>query len=84
MPPGQDGITNKMLKELPRKGKVALTGIVNVIIRREHKTICWKHAEAIMLSKAGKSLKIPQNYRPINKLATCTEQSSRESHKNDT
>jgi hypothetical protein len=75
--PGKDGIMNKMLKEMSRKCMMALTNIVNAIIRREHFPICWKHAEVIMLSKPGKSLKFPQNYRPISLLPALSKVAER-------
>ena len=75
--PGKDGITNKMLKEMPRKGMVALTNIINAIVRREYFPLCWKHAEVIMLNKPGKSLKFPQNYRPISLLPALSKVAER-------
>ncbi|ERL92257.1 hypothetical protein D910_09574 [Dendroctonus ponderosae] len=49
--PGRDGITNKMLKSLPRKGLVTVTNLTNDIFRTSHFPRIWKQSDVIMLPK---------------------------------
>ncbi|MFS5355118.1 reverse transcriptase family protein, partial [Streptococcus agalactiae] len=66
--PGKDGITNVMVKQLPRKGIAAITNIINAVLRTRHFPTGWKQADIIMFSKPKKDKVMPQNYRPISLL----------------
>lgn len=66
--PGFDLITGEILKELPRKGFVMLTYIINAVFRLKHVPSSWKVAEVIMLPKPGKPPQEVKSYRPISLL----------------
>jgi hypothetical protein len=68
--PGPDLVTPKMLKELPRKGLIALLYIFSGILRTQYWPRVLKTAEIIVIPKAGKDLKDPTSYRPISLLST--------------
>lgn len=68
--PGPDTIGNRALKALPRKGLVALTAIINSMLRLHHFPSQWKCADVIVLPKPGQPNTFPQNYRPISLLPT--------------
>ena len=63
--PGPDLLTPKMLKELPRKGLIALLYIFNGILRTQHWPKVLKTAEIILIPKPGKDPNDPVSYRPI-------------------
>jgi len=67
--PGPDLVTPKMLKELPRKGLVALLYIFNGVLRTQYWPKALKTAEIIVISKPGKDPQDPTSYRPIILLA---------------
>lgn len=66
--PGNDLITPKMLKELPKKTLVQLTQIYNAILRTQYFPLCWKTAEIILIHKPGKPENEAASYRPISLL----------------
>ena len=66
--PGHDGITNRALKNLPRKAVAFLTAIINAILRLRHFPSEWKLAEVINIPKPGKDILFPQSFRPISLL----------------
>lgn len=66
--PGPDGIPAIALRSLPRKTVVALTNIVNAILRLQYFPTVWKEATVITIPKPGKDPMFPQNYRPISLL----------------
>ncbi|KAH1017000.1 hypothetical protein HUJ05_007738 [Dendroctonus ponderosae] len=43
--PDKDGITNVMLKNLPQKGIVAITNLINAVLRTRHFSTSWKQAD---------------------------------------
>jgi len=63
--PGIDNVTVPMIKQLPKKGIVLLTYLLNATLR-----ICyfWKIAKIIMIQKDGKRAESPDSYRPISSL----------------
>ncbi|XP_060516178.1 proteoglycan 4-like [Cylas formicarius] len=63
--PGLDKITNAALKHLPNKQTTELTNIVNAILRLRSFPNTCKNARIIMIPKANKSRKEPNNYRPL-------------------
>jgi hypothetical protein len=71
--PGHDLITNEILKELPKKGILFLTYILNSILRLSHFPLQWKLSEIKMVLKPGKSAFIPSSYRPISLLPNCSK-----------
>jgi hypothetical protein len=66
--PGFDLITGEILKQLPRKGVVKLTHLINASFRLKYTPQVWKIAEVIMISKPGKQLNEVASYRPISLL----------------
>lgn len=68
--PGPDHITNKALKELPNKIKVAIASYSNAILRLNSFPSAFKSADIIMIPKQGKTLSDPTNHRPISLLSS--------------
>lgn len=66
--PGEDGINNKHLKNLPRNYIKYLTNMFNGMLNLAHFPNNWKNAIIIMVPKPGLDGKFPQNYRPISLL----------------
>ena len=71
--PGHDGITARMLQQLPRKGIVFLTYIYNAILRLGYFPKAWKTAKVIVMPKPGKPLEGAASYRPISLLSTLSK-----------
>lgn len=66
--PGEDGINNRHLKNLPPNYTKYLTNIFNGMLNLAHFPNNWKNAIVIMVPKPGLDAKFPQNYRPISLL----------------
>ena len=66
--PGFDLITGTILKELPRKGILMLTYLINASFRLQYVPDISKVAEIIMIPKPGKPPNDVKSYRPISKL----------------
>lgn len=71
--PGFDLITGQILKELPRKGIVKLTYLINASFRLRYVPMQWKVAEVIMIPKPGKPPNEKTSYRPISLLPTISK-----------
>lgn len=65
--PGLDGISNRMLKNLPTFTIFYLTALINGILHHHYFLPAWKEEGAI--PKAGADLALPQSYRPISLLS---------------
>jgi hypothetical protein len=72
--PCVDLITSEILKQLPRKGVVKLTHLLNASVRLNYTPQAWKIAEVIMIPKPGKPLKEFTSYRPISLLQAVSKQ----------
>lgn len=68
--PGCDGVPNMALRQLPRRGVVALARLFNGILRTCHFPDLWKTGKVIVLPKPGKDRRFPASYRPITLLPT--------------
>lgn len=68
--PGPDGVSNDLIKHLPRKPLVLLTRIFNRCLQLEYFPSKWKLAKIVPIPKQRKDLKIATNYRPISLLST--------------
>ena len=66
--PGYDLITGRIMKELPRRGIVKLTHLINAAFRLHYVPMQWKVAEVIMIPKPGKPPNDKTSYRPISLL----------------
>ncbi|GFX76084.1 probable RNA-directed DNA polymerase from transposon X-element [Trichonephila clavipes] len=66
--PGRDGITNKMLKKLPRLTIFKITNIINNMLTLRYFLISWKTAVVIPILKPGKNSALAESYRPISLL----------------
>ena len=67
--PGKDGITAKMLKELPFSALKMVLYIFNSILRMGHFPLSWKKSEIVMIPKPGKDPTQVKSYRPISLLS---------------
>lgn len=70
---GPDRVSNRALKNLPKKMIAALANIINAMLRLRHFPSQWKNATVIFIPKPGKSPKFPQNYRPISLLSSVSK-----------
>jgi hypothetical protein len=66
--PGNDLITGKLLKELPRKGIRALIKLYNAIFRLGYFPCHWQIEQILMIAKPGKNPTEVTSYRPISLL----------------
>jgi hypothetical protein len=66
--PGYDLITNKILKELSRKGFIFLNLIFNAVLRTQYFPSQWKVAQIVLVPKPGKPPHQVSSYRPISLL----------------
>lgn len=71
--PGFDLITGEILKQIPKKGIIKLTNIINAAIRLKYVPSIWKFAEVIMIPKIGKPSNEISSYRPISLLPTMSK-----------
>ncbi len=65
---GPDNINNFVLKNLPMKYIVALTGVINAALNSSYFPSAWKTAIIIPIHKKGESPSNPASYRPISLL----------------
>ncbi|GBM15892.1 putative RNA-directed DNA polymerase from transposon BS [Araneus ventricosus] len=70
---GRDGITYKMIKNIPCTMVFALTEIINNIFNFNYFPNAWKTAVVVPILKPGKDPTIPENYRPISLLSTLSK-----------
>lgn len=63
--PGEDKISNTVLKQFPPKVIILLTNIFNICLRLGYFPSAWKTGMLITIPKVGKDHNIPANYRPI-------------------
>ncbi|KAL4127027.1 hypothetical protein QTP88_011225 [Uroleucon formosanum] len=66
--PGHDLITNRIIKNLPKKTIIFLTFIFNSILRLSYIPPSWKHSIIILIHKPGKPKNLPSSFRPISLL----------------
>jgi hypothetical protein len=62
-----------MLRELPRKGIVFATYLINAAIRLKYVPFPWRKAKMIAILKPGKSPEDPALYRPISLLSVISK-----------
>ncbi|GFT46861.1 probable RNA-directed DNA polymerase from transposon X-element [Trichonephila clavipes] len=66
--PGRDGITNKMIKKLPKQTIFKITNIVNNMLTLRYFPKSWKTAVVVPILKPGKNSALAESYRPISLL----------------
>ncbi|GFW02622.1 probable RNA-directed DNA polymerase from transposon X-element [Trichonephila clavipes] len=66
--PGRDGVTNKMLKKLPRLIIFKITNIINNMLTLRYFPMSWKTAVVIPILKHGKNSALAESYLPISLL----------------
>ncbi|GFT92026.1 RNA-directed DNA polymerase from mobile element jockey [Trichonephila clavipes] len=66
--PGRDGITNKMIKKLPKLTIFKITNIVNNMLTLRYFPKSWKTAVVVPILKPGKNSALAESYRPISLL----------------
>lgn len=71
--PGPDGISPRILKQLPRKAIILLTKIINHTMLLSYFPTMWKLANLVPIKKPGKPSDITTSYRPISLLNTLSK-----------
>ena len=66
--PGRDGITNKMVKNLPPNAVITIATILTAMLNTFMFPSIWKSAVIIPILKPGKESSDPESYRPISLL----------------
>lgn len=67
--PGEDGISNLILKNLPIQAIILITKIFNASLRIGYFPEIWKKSKVIALPKPGKVANLAANLRPISLLS---------------
>lgn len=67
--PGEDGISNLMLKNLPIQAIILITKIFNASLKFGYFPDIWKKSKVIALPKPGKVANLAINLRPISLLS---------------
>ncbi|GFW59953.1 probable RNA-directed DNA polymerase from transposon X-element [Trichonephila clavipes] len=65
---GRDGVTNKMIKNLPLLTVFKITNIINNMFKLRYFPNAWKTAVVIPILKPGKNPKLAESHRPISLL----------------
>lgn len=71
--PGEDGISNRVLKSLPYTYHREIAKIFNASLRLGYLPGTWKSALVVMIPKPKKDHKKPGNHRPISLLNTMSK-----------
>lgn len=71
--PGIDGISNSVLKLLPKKHRVYICCIVNGMLRLGYFPDAWKDAVVVCIPKQGKPHTLPDSFRPISLLSALSK-----------
>ncbi|KAG5673197.1 hypothetical protein PVAND_003264 [Polypedilum vanderplanki] len=71
--PGEDKITNRLLKQLPPKGVKFLVKIINNCLISRYFPCKWKCANVVPIAKPGKKKNDPTGYRPISLLSSVSK-----------
>lgn len=71
--PGEDGISNLVLKSVPRECLQPIVDLVNASIRLSHVPARWKKAVVVMIPKKGKPPIDVNSHRPISLLSTMSK-----------
>lgn len=67
---GDDGIHNRIIKQLPKKAIIMLTKIFNACLKLSYFPAKWKIARVIPVPKPNKSLSSAASFRPISLLSS--------------
>lgn len=71
--PGDDHITNRLLKQIPKRAVVLLTMISNACMKLSYFPSTWKIARVIAIPKPGKCPSNASSYRPISLLSSISK-----------
>lgn len=66
--PGEDGVSNILVKNLPRKAVVVLKNIINAMFKFNYFSEAFKNAIVTCILKPGKDASLAASYRPISLL----------------
>lgn len=67
--PGEDGILNSFIKNLPSSFHLILLNIYNSCMIKSYFPLKWKEAKIFPIQKSGKDHSVPSGYRPISLLS---------------
>lgn len=68
--PGDDNISNLVIKQLPKKAVMLILQIFRACFRICYFPKAWKHAKIISIHKPGKDAALATSYRPISLLSS--------------
>uniref|UniRef100_A0A2S2QYG7 Putative RNA-directed DNA polymerase n=1 Tax=Sipha flava TaxID=143950 RepID=A0A2S2QYG7_9HEMI len=71
--PGHDLITNRMIKNLPKKSIILLTFIYNSILRLSYISPSWKYSIIILIHKSDKPENLLSSFQPISLLPSLSK-----------
>ncbi|KAG5669722.1 hypothetical protein PVAND_000017 [Polypedilum vanderplanki] len=71
--PGPDKISNRLIKNLPRRGIKYLSKIFNSCLYHNYFPTTWKSANVVPIPKPGKKKADPTAYRPISLLSSLSK-----------
>lgn len=71
--PGDDYVTNKILKQIPKRAVVFLTTVFNACMKFSYFPANWKIARVVAIPKPNKSLTSAASYRPISLLSSVSK-----------
>lgn len=75
--PGQDGITNLVIKNMSLKSIQVLIQLQNSILTTNHFPTPWKSAKVVTFLKPGKNPRLATSYRPISLLSNLSKLTER-------
>lgn len=70
---GDDGLHNRILKQIPKRAVVMLTKIYNACLKLSYFPSKWKVARVVPIPKPNKNLSLASSYRPISLLSSISK-----------
>ena len=75
--PGEDGVSNEMLRQLSRKAEDLLLLLINKSWVTAEIPAAWRKAVIVAIPKKGTALSVPGSYRPISLLSCISKLTER-------
>ena len=71
--PGEDSISNLLLKRIPKKAHIFLMHIYRACLKLSYFPLAWRRAKVVPIPKAKKNAALACNYRPISLLSSLSK-----------